>query len=159
MKLSDFKKELSVLDTLTFVQPNGKVVPLHFHITEAGLTTKHFIDCGGTVREEKVVNFQLWEANDFDHRLSAKKLNGIIELSEKTLKLGDFDVEVEYQTETIGRYGLNFDGKNFVLVAKKTDCLAKENCGVPVEKQKLNLSELQKVEASSCCNPSSGCCN
>ena len=158
MKLSDFKKELSVLDTLTFVQPNGKIVPLHFHITEAGLTTKHFIDCGGTVREEKVVNFQLWEANDFDHRLSAKKLAGIIELSEKTLNLGDFDVEVEYQTETIGRYGLTFDGKNFILVAKKTDCLAKENCGVPVEKQKVILSDLQKVE-SSICTPNSGCCN
>ena len=158
MKLSDFKKELSVLDTLTFVQPNGKDVPLHFHITEAGLTTKHFIDCGGTIREEKVVNFQLWEANDFDHRLSAKKLSGIIELSEKTLNIGDFDVEIEYQTETIGRYGLNFDGKNFILVAKKTDCLAKENCGVPVEKQKVNLSDLQKVE-SSCFTPNSGCCN
>lgn len=158
MKLSDFKKELSVLDTLTFVQPNGKIVPVHFHITEAGLTTKHFIDCGGTVREEKVVNFQLWEANDFEHRLSAKKLTGIIELSEKTLNLGDLDVEVEYQTETIGRYGLDFDGKNFILLAKKTDCLAKENCGIPKEKQKVNLSELQKNE-SSCCSPNSGCCN
>ncbi len=158
MKLSDFKKELSVLDTLTFIQPNGKVVPLHFHITEVGLTTKHFIDCGGTVREEKVANFQLWEANDFNHRLSSSKLSGIIELSEKALNLGDFEVEVEYQTETIGRYGLDFDGTNFVLTAKKTDCLAKENCGVPKEKQKINLSELQKVGAS-CCTPNSGCCN
>ncbi|CAN5562609.1 hypothetical protein BH10BAC1_BH10BAC1_20660 [soil metagenome] len=76
MKLSDFKKDLIVLDTLTFIQPNGKIVPLHFHITEVGLTTKHFIDCGGTVREEKVVNFQLWEASDFEHRLTASKLLG-----------------------------------------------------------------------------------
>lgn len=158
MKLSDFKKELSVLDTLTFVQPNGKIVPLHFHITEAGLTTKHFIDCGGTIREEKVVNFQLWEANDLDHRLSSEKLIGIIELSEKVLSLGDFEVEVEYQTDTIGRYGLNFDGKNFILTAKKTDCLAKENCGIPNEKTKVKLSDLQKVE-SSCCTRNSGCCN
>ncbi len=159
MKLSDFKKELSVLDTLTFIQPNGKVVPLHFHITEVGLTTKKFIDCGGTVREEKVVNFQLWEANDFDHRLTASKLLGIINLSEKSLNIGNYDIEVEYQTETIGRYGLDFDGVNFVLVAKKTDCLAKENCGVPKEKQKIKLSELQKVESSSCCTPNSVCCN
>lgn len=159
MKLSDFKKDLSVLNNLTFIQPNGKVVPLHFHITEAGLTTKHFIDCGGTVREEKVVNFQLWEANDFDHRLTSSKLSGIIELSEKVLNIGDYEVEVEYQTETIGRYGLDFDGANFVMTSKKTDCLAKENCGVPKEKQKLNLSELQKVESTSCCTPNSGCCN
>jgi hypothetical protein len=158
MKLSDFKKELNVLNTLTFVQSNGNIVPLHFHITEVGLTTKHFIDCGGTVREEKVINFQLWEANDFNHRLYAGKLLEIIELSEKVLNLGNFDVEVEYQTDTIGRYGLNFDGVNFVLTAKKTDCLAKENCGVPKEKQKIKLSELQKT-GSNCCTPDGGCCN
>lgn len=158
MKLSDFKKVLSTLNTLTFIQPNGKIVPMHFHITEVGLTTKHFIDCGGTVREEKVINFQLWEANDFDHRLSSKKLLEIIDLSEKSLKLEDSEVEVEYQTETIGRYGLEFDEANFVLVSKKTDCLAKENCGVPVEKQKVKLSDLQKTE-SGCCTPNSGCCN
>ena len=158
MKLSEFKKELSGLTTLTFVRPNGKIVPLHFHITEVGLTSKHFIDCGGTVREEKAVNFQLWEANDLDHRLSATKLSGIIELSEKTLNLGDFEVEVEYQTDTIGRYGLTFDGINFILTNKKTDCLAKDNCGIPKEKQKVKLSELQKAEPS-CCTPGSGCCN
>jgi len=159
MKLSDFKKDLSTLDALTFIQPNGKIVPAHFHITEAGLTTKHFIDCGGTIREEKAVNFQLWEANDFEHRLTANKLAGIIEMSEKALNMGDYEIEVEYQTETIGRYGLDFDGANFVLTSKKTDCLAKENCGVPKEKQKLNLSELKEEEASPCCSPSSGCCN
>ena len=158
MKLSDFKKDLSTLDALTFIQPNGKIVPTHFHITEAGLTTKHFIDCGGTVRKEEVVNFQLWEANDFDHRLSASKLLSIIALSEKALELGDSEIEVEYQTETIGRYGVEFDGQNFLLTAKKTDCLAKENCGVPKEKQKLNLSDLQEKE-SSCCGSTSGCCN
>ncbi len=158
MKLSDFKKDLSTLDALTFIQPNGKIVPLHFHITEAGLTTKHFIDCGGTIRKEEVINFQLWEATDFDHRLSASKLLGIIALSEKVLEIGDSEIEVEYQTETIGRYGVEFDGQNFLLTAKKTDCLAKENCGVPKEKQKLNLSDLQEKE-SSCCGSTSGCCN
>ncbi|MGZ6519624.1 MAG: DUF6428 family protein, partial [Bacteroidia bacterium] len=129
MKLSEFKNKLKVSDTINFIQPNGELVPSHFHITEVGLTTKHFIDCGGTVREEKYVNFQLWEANDIEHRLSPDKLLGIIELSEKTLNLGDFEVEVEYQTNTIGRYGLDVEGTKFILINKKTDCLAKENCG------------------------------
>ena len=158
MKLSAFKKELIGLETLTFVQPNGIIVPLHFHITEAGLTIKHFIDCGGTVREEKVINFQLWKANDLDHRLSASKLLGIINLSEKVLNLGDHEVEVEYQTDTIGRYGVEAEFGRFILKAKQTDCLAKENCGVPTEKQKINLSDLQN-EKSACCSPASGCCN
>ena len=158
MESQELKNKLNALDAINFVQPNGEIVPAHFHVTEVGLTTKYFIDCGGTVREEKYANFQLWEANDIGHRLSPNKLLGIIDLSEKTLNLGDFEIEVEYQTNTIGRYGLNFDGTNFILANKKTDCLAKENCGIPKEKQKLNLTELQKTE-SSCCTPNSGCCN
>ena len=158
MKLSEFKNKLTELNSLTFIQPNGMIVPLHFHITEAGLTTKKFIDCGGTVREEKVVNFQLWEANDFDHRMSAEKLISIIELSEKVLNLGNLEIEVEYQTNTIGRYGLVSDGSNFILTNKTTNCLAQDKCGIPVEKLKINLSELQN-SAAACCTPGSGCCN
>src|SRR3954468_4336419 len=108
MRLSELKNKLSELDAVNFIQPAGQPVPAHFHVTEVGLTTKYFIDCGGTVREEKYVNFQLWEANDKEHRLTPDKLSGIIDLSEKTLSLGDFEVEVEYQTNTIGRYGLTF---------------------------------------------------
>ena len=80
MRLSEFKKQLSNTSDLSFVLPNGTKVPEHFHVTEVGQITKHFIDCGGTVRDEKTVNFQLWEANDFDHRLAPKKLNEIIVL-------------------------------------------------------------------------------
>jgi hypothetical protein len=156
MKLSDLKKELNTVSSVNFVQPNGIPVPAHFHITEAGLTTKHFIDCGGTIREEKVINFQLWEANDTDHRLSPGKLSGIISLSEKVLGLQDLEVEVEYQTNTIGRYGVEFQDGMFVLTAKKTNCLASDSCGLPKEKLKVNIAEL--AESKSCCTPGSGCC-
>ncbi len=69
----------------------------------------------------------------------------------------NLDIEVEYQSNTIGKYDLDFNGKDFVLVSKKTDCLAKENCGVPADKQKISLSDLSKTEKS-CCTPGSGCC-
>ena len=72
MKLSEVKNQLSTLETVTFQLPNGTFVPEHFHVTEVGLVTKNFIDCGGTVRNETVVNFQLWDANDFEHRLKPK---------------------------------------------------------------------------------------
>ncbi len=157
MKLSDFKKQLSTLNSLEFVQPDGKLVPKHFHITEVGLTTKHFIDCGGTVREEKFVNFQLWEASDFEHRLAPEKLLKIISLSEKATGVSDYEIEVEYQTATIGRYGLEFNGNNFVLTSKQTNCLASDKCGIPSEKLKVNLSQLQ-TEKASCCTPGCGCC-
>jgi hypothetical protein len=157
MKLSDFKKQLSLTEELAFTLPNGTTVPKHFHVTEVGQVTKHFIDCGGTVRDEKVVSFQLWEANDFDHRLAPQKLMDIITLSEKVLKLEDAEIEVEYQSNTIGKYGLEFNGKDFLLTSTQTACLASDKCGIPAAKLKVNLAELSN-EKQACCTPGGGCC-
>lgn len=68
MKLSEVKKALDHLESLVFTLPNGEKVPAHFHVTEIGKISKNFIDCGGTVRHEDVVNFQLWSADDVNHR-------------------------------------------------------------------------------------------
>ncbi|HRH35284.1 MAG TPA: DUF6428 family protein [Catalimonadaceae bacterium] len=150
MKLSEFKNHLETVTTVNLVQPDGQIVPPHFHITEVGLVTKHFIDCGGTVRLEKAANFQVWVADDEDHRLEPQKLLRIIGLSAKLFENDDIDVEVEYQTDTVGKFGLDFNGLNFVLTAKQTACLAQEECGVP---QAIE-TELEKA----CCSPGGGCC-
>lgn len=157
MKLSAFKKLLKAKTTIAFELPNGTLVPTHFHVTEVGQVEKKFIDCGGTLRNEKVVNFQLWEANDYDHRLHPDKLIKIIELSEQLLSIEDSEIEVEYQGETIGKYHLEYTGGNFLLVSTVTDCLAKDKCGIPAEKINLSLSSLSN-EGNSCA-PGSGCCN
>ncbi len=157
MKLSEIKNHLGTAVSVNFVLPTGEYVPEHFHVTEVGLVTKHFIDCGGTVRNEKVANFQLWNANDTNHRLKPKKLLDIISLSEKILGIEDLEIEVEYQTGTIGKYELDFNGNDFELIPKQTACLAMDKCGVPPSKQKLTLAELQTVNQS-CCTPGSGCC-
>ena len=148
MKISTVKSVLKQIDVLQFQLPDGRLVPSHFHITEVGCVKKHFIDCGGTIRNEEVVNFQLWNANDYDHRLHPEKLLAIIELSEKALSIKDVEVEVEYQTETIAKFGLEFDGANFLLTVKHTDCLAKDNCSVPEKETSSNAT----------CSPESGCC-
>ena len=136
MKLTELKTCLRGLKTLSFTLPSGALIPPHFHVTEVGQVTKHFIDCGGSIRREKKVNFQLWEANDFDHRLAPQKLSDIIALSENKLGIEDAEIEVEYQGETIGRYGLEFNGAGFVLTATQTNCLAPDKCGIPPQKQK-----------------------
>ncbi|WP_158730010.1 MULTISPECIES: DUF6428 family protein [unclassified Flavobacterium] len=156
MKLSEVKNELSTLENVAFVLPNGTYVPEHFHVTEVGLITKKFIDCGGKLRNETVVNFQLWDANDFDHRLKPKKLLDIITLSEKVLGIQDYEVEVEYQAETIGKYDMGFNGTAFTLLNKQTACLAQDQCGIPENKQKVKLSEIQSQTNS--CSPGGGCC-
>lgn len=155
MKLSEIKNHLKNLNTIAFKLPDGSLVPNHFHVTEVGKITKHFIDCGGTVRNEEVVNFQLWNANDYDHRLHPEKLVNIIELSENILNIGDLEIEVEYQGATIGKYSLDFDGTNFLLETKQTDCLAKDKCNIPPEKTKVKIGELQTANS---CAPGSGCC-
>ncbi|CAG5076621.1 DUF6428 family protein [Parvicella tangerina] len=156
MKLSEFKNILKDQSMISFRLPNGQYVPAHFHVTEVGQISKHFIDCGGTVRTENRVNFQLWEANDYDHRLHPEKLVSIIELSERTLQLNDEEIEVEYQGETIGKYGIDWVNNEFVLTSLVTDCLAKDKCGVPQEKVKKSLATLSKNENK--CVPGSGCC-
>ena len=155
MKLSEIKNHLNSLENIAFQLPNGKLVPSHFHVTEVGKVTKDFIDCGGNVRSENVINFQLWEERDYNHRLHPEKLLSIIELSEKIFEFDDLEIEVEYQgKETIGKYNLDFDGSNFLLISKLTACLALDACGIPASKPRIKISDMQ----NSCCDPSAGCC-
>ncbi|MCM8568258.1 DUF6428 family protein [Gramella jeungdoensis] len=154
MKLSEFTDHLSGLKKIVFELPSGDLVPRHFHITEIGKIKKQFIDCGGTIRNEEKISFQLWEANDYNHRLHPEKLVGIIELAKDKLNLSDSEIEIEYQGTSIEKYEVDFDGENFLMHNTKTDCLAKDKCGVPSQKPKVRLSELQNA----CCTPDSGCC-
>lgn len=156
MKLSEIKEILPTLENVEFQLETGTFVPEHFHVTEVGMITKNFIDCGGVIRNEEVVNFQLWNADDFEHRLKPNKLLHIIQLSEDKLGIKNLEIEVEYQNQTIGKYDLDFNGKNFVLKNKTTACLAQDSCGIPAEKQKIALRGLQ--DNASCCTPDSGCC-
>jgi hypothetical protein len=149
MKLSEFKEALGKIDKIEFFLPNKITIPAHFHITEVGTISKQFIDCGGTIRCEQVIGFQIWVAHDYEHRLAPKKLLDIINIAEERLHLKDLEIEIEYQQSTIEKYGLRFeDGSfwqstiekyglrfedgSFWLQEKQTDCLAKEKCGIPV---------------------------
>ena len=154
MKLAEFKNILKNLPKIIFQLENGLSIPQHFHITEVGVITKDFIDCGGEVRHEKVINFQLWYSSDTNHILSPSKIIEILELSEKKFSMENLDIEVEYQNDTIGKYAVSFNGNNFVLVNKMTDCLSKDKCGIEVSKPKVSLSQLQDEN----CTPGSGCC-
>jgi hypothetical protein len=152
MKISEMKQALTELTAVNFQLPDGSYLPAHFHVTEVGLVAKHFIDCGGVERKETVANFQLWEAGDYDHRLAPQKFLHILRLSEKILGREDLDIEVEYQQDTIGKFGLAFDGNDFRLTPKQTACLAQDACGVP-----SYLLPLAQVPATGC-TPGGGCC-
>ena len=149
MKLSDVKQALAGATTVNFKLPDGSTVPQHFHVTEVGLVTRHYIDCGGIERQEQNINFQLWQAGDYDHRLAPQKFLKILEISRKVLGDADLPVEVEYQQGTIGKIGLEFDGKDFLLTTKETACLAQDACGIP---------DAQLPKAKVACCSGGGCC-
>jgi hypothetical protein len=151
MKFSQFSQALDALNTVRFELPNGSFVPEHFHITEVGLLSRKFLDCGGQKREYTVINLQLWSAEDIHHRLAAGKLKNILQDSGKKLALPDEEVEIEFQGQTIEKYGVEFNGEHFKLIALQTDCLAKDRCGV--SKPKVRLSAI-----STACKPGSNCC-
>ena len=160
MKLSTFKNHLGESKTLTFMLPEGVLIPSHFHITEIGLVTKQFIDCGGTIRNEKTISFQLWTSTDTDHQLETSKLLGIIRKYEEVINHDDLEIEFEYQHETINKYGLNFNNGYFILTNTKTACLAEDVCGITnLTSTTKNLGTASMVtNQDSCCAPNSGCC-
>lgn len=147
MTLSEFKQRLAETETIRFIMPEGQLIPLHFHITEAGLLTRNFIDCGKTVHTETNAVFQVWTAADFNHRLTPQTLIGIIEKSDSIFGDDDPEVLVEVQLETIGTFGIDFKNGDFHLVPLKTDCRAKTACMIEaVQEPAMN------------CAPGSGCC-
>jgi len=81
----------------------------------------------------------------------------IIELSERKLDLIDAEIEIEYQSDTIGKYSLDFEEGQLVLKNKQTNCLAEDFCGITPTKKKVQLSELGKNKVlidktnSKCC--------
>lgn len=149
MILSELKSHLQNTDTERFRLKNGEQVPAHFHVTQVGKSTKHYMDCGGTVRHEEKVVLQLWSSIDVLHRLQGDKLHNIINLATDKLDLADVEVEIEYQSSTVGRYGLEWTDDTFILAPTATDCLAKEECGLPPVIGKIkNLA----------CTPGGRCC-
>ncbi len=155
MNLKKMKRLLLEQKTLNFKLENGVQVPKHFHVTELGLVSKDFIDCGGVRRFTKAVNFQLWTANDYEHRLKPLNLLEIIKKSEKVLEIDEnLDIEVEYQTDSISKFDLDLEGDSFILKAKKTNCLAPDSCN-PSPKPRLSLSDLVLTNN---CSGENNCC-
>ena len=135
MKLSDFRAHLAQNPnhTLTFVLPDGGMIPAHFHITEAGRVDKSFIDCGSTIRQIATCSLQAWVADDLEHRISPAKLDAVLKIATPLFQGDDLDVEIEYEDCTISQFPVleaatDSQTLAFQLGWKHTDCLAREVC-------------------------------
>jgi hypothetical protein len=155
MKVNELMERVQQLQEIIFVLPDGARVPAHFHITEMGVMSKQYVDCGGVQRQERVATFQLWVAHDINHRLTPVKWLGILALAKELYQLGEEEIVVEYQMETIGVFDLKWSDGLFMLSKKTTACLAEDACGIHAVKPRIRLSNLGNANA---CTPGSGCC-
>lgn len=118
---------------ITLALPDGTNAPAHFHITEIGHATRSFIDCGGTRHSIETCLLQVWVARDYNHRIQAGKLAGIVEKATDLFPSRDIPVEFEHEAPvltqlTIASHEVRTDVIEFKLAYKATDCLAKDIC-------------------------------
>ncbi len=163
MKTSEF---LSLLrehpnKSLVFEYQQGKNVGANYHITEVKNITIDSVDCGAGTDYWKETIIQLWESpteKDKTEYMSAYKAMGILSKVDRIKPMvKDAEVKFEYsnvQFHTaqlfVNDHSVQADTLLLHLGIEKTDCKAKETCGVP------EVSEQENTANS--CAPGSGCC-
>ncbi len=162
MKLNELKNALALHPEakVRFILPHGESVPAHAHVTEVARIDKRFIDCGGTLRHDALCRLQTWTAEDFDHRLTATKLNGILNKASSFLGTDDIEVDVEHEVQFISQFPLESvetagDTVLLKLTERHTACLAQDKCGVQPKTESILFKPLAiftPPTPSKCCS-------
>jgi len=162
MKTDEF---LSLLEgnhnkSLLFEYKAGQFVAPNYHITEVKNITIDSVDCGAGTDFWKETIIQLWESpqeKDTREYMSAKKALGILKKVDSIKSMeGNTEVKFEYCNADfhtaqlfVNDYEIRNDQLILNLNVEKTDCKAKDTCGVSKE---VNTKE------EACCAPGGGCC-
>lgn len=162
-KLLEDNKDKSLL----FEYKPNALVGANYHITEVKHIVVDSVDCGAQTDSWNETVIQLWESpleKGKTEYMSAYKASAILR-KVGTMKPYDLGSEVKFEYSntnfhTAQLFVNDFEIKEGNLILKlaieKTDCKAKELCGVPEKIVEVAESVVEKVEA--CCSPSSGCC-
>ena len=146
--------------SLLFEYQPEKLVPANYHITEVKNITIDAVDCGARADSWKETIIQLWESPSEIGKtefMSAYKALGILNKVD-SMRTMERNAEVKFEygnadfhTAQLFVNDFSYDKEKLILnlAVEKTDCKAKEECGVLVETS-------EKAEA--CCSPQSGCC-
>lgn len=148
---------------LQFEYATNQYVAANYHITEVKHITIDSVDCGSQADRWNETIVQLWEspaeALKTKH-MSVLKAFGILKKVGQ-MKAYDLDSEIkfEYSNATFHTAQLfvnDFEirDNNFIvkLSIEKTDCKAKELCGVPEQSKDTPINE------EPCCSPTGNCC-
>lgn len=153
--------------TLQFEYATKKYVRANYHITEVKHIAVESVDCGSQSDQWNETIVQLWESPaeilKTKHMSVLKALGILNKVGE--MKAYDLDSEIKFEYSNAKFHTAQLFVNDFILqdanliiklAIEKTDCKAKELCGVPEKIVNTVEKTIEKVE--SCCSPSSGCC-
>lgn len=157
-----FLKENQDKSLLFEYQPN-EFVKANYHITEVKHLKIDSVDCGAQTDAWNETIIQLWESPKEIGKRDFMSVYKALSILNKVATMKPFDMEsevkFEYSNQTFHTAQLfvnDFEIRDNNLIVKlaveKTDCKAKEICGVPEEK--VVMSETEEP----CCSPSGNCC-
>lgn len=144
---------------LLFEYRSGEFVAPGYHITEIKNVTVDAVDCGAGTDFWKETVIQLWEdpTEDTDSYMSAEKALDILNKVDR-IKPMEKNVEVKFEYSNpnfhtaqlfVNDFAVNENAIVMKLGVEKTDCKAKETCGITPEP--VNAEDTG-------CAPGSGCC-
>lgn len=147
--------------SLLFEYTPGQLVGANYHITEVKHLKIDSVDCGAGVDAWNETIIQLWESPSEIGKteyMSNYKALGILK-KVGSMKPYDMESEIKFEYSNslfhtaqlfVNDYEIHGTNLLFKLAIEKTDCKAKETCGVP-------KPSAVEAEANSCA-PGSGCC-
>lgn len=149
--------------SLLFEYAPNLLVGANYHITEVKHITVDSVDCGSQTDAWKETIVQLWESPSELGKTEYMTVYKALAILKKVGKMKPYElgaeVKFEYSNATFHTAQLfvnDFDirGNNLIvkLGIEKTDCKAKEICGVPEEKE----ATIENDEP--CCSPDGNCC-
>ncbi len=146
--------------SLLFEYAPNMLVGANYHITEVKHIAIDSVDCGSGTDAWNESIIQLWESPSEIGKTEFMGVYKALAILSKVGKMKPYDMNAEVKFEysnpmfhTAQLFVSDFDIQENSLVIKlavyKTDCKAKETCGVP---------EVASENAEVCCEPASGCC-
>ena len=161
MKTKDFLDLLAAHTEkpLLFEYATGMLVGTNYHITEIKHTTVDSVDCGAGTDSWKETIVQLWESPSEFGKANYMSTHKALEILSRVGSIKSYEptaeIRIEYGNATFHTaqlYIQDYEIRNENLILKlqvaKTDCKAKEACGIPLE----------TVASQNSCAPGSGCC-
>jgi hypothetical protein len=165
MKTREFFKVLEEhLDkSLLFEYAPNVLVGANYHITEVKHITVESIDCGSQTESWNETIIQLWESPNELDKTTYMSVYKALAILKKVGKMKPYvlnaEVKFEYSNTNfhtaqlfVNDFEINKNNLIVKLSIKKTDCKAKELCGVS--------EPLEAVSSGSepCCSPDGNCC-